>query len=184
MDSGESAGRMISKAPTYGLARFTHAPRIMRTRTFLPRPEYPRPDRQRSFVHGVDWVNLNGAWEFRFDPERQGEEQAWFAPQRTPWSEQIMVPFCWESLAAWGEADAAGNDSYYSDRPFLDPLSVTAANHRAAPRYEIGWYRRVVAIPEEPQWDGKRVILTIGAADFFTDGWCNGIHLGRHEGGY
>src|SRR6185503_15834848 len=26
--------------------------------------------------------------------------------------------------------------------------------------------------------------LTIGAADFFTDCWCNGKHLGHHEGGY
>ena len=35
-----------------------------------------------------------------------------------------------------------------------------------------------------PAWRRKRVILTIGAADFFTDCWCNGIHLGHHEGGY
>ena len=40
----------------------------MRTRSFLPRPEYPRPDRQRSFVQGVDWINLNGAW---IDKERR-----------------------------------------------------------------------------------------------------------------
>nr|MBA2241593.1 glycoside hydrolase family 2 [Chthoniobacterales bacterium] len=30
----------------------------------------------------------------------------------------------------------------------------------------------------------KRIILTVGAADYFTDCWCNGRHLGRHEGGY
>ena len=28
------------------------------------------------------------------------------------------------------------------------------------------------------------MILTVGAADFFTEGWCNGMPLGRHEGGY
>jgi len=34
----------------------------MRTRSLLPRPEYSRPDRQRSFLQGVDWLNLSGAW--------------------------------------------------------------------------------------------------------------------------
>src|SRR5205814_9962692 len=29
-----------------------------------------------------------------------------------------------------------------------------------------------------------RIILTIGAADFLTTGWCNGHPLGSHEGGY
>jgi beta-galactosidase/beta-glucuronidase len=92
--------------------------------------------------------------------------------------------FCWESLAAWGDGDSAGNDNYYSTRIFPNPLEVTRANHRAAPRYEVGWYRRRVAVPNISVWEHKRVILTIGAADFFTDCWCNGKHLGHHEGGY
>lgn len=156
----------------------------MRTRTFLPRPEYPRPDRQRSFVHGVDWINLNGAWEFRFDPDRQGEDEKWFAPGGQQWPEQIIVPFCWESLAAWGEAEAAGNDNFFSARVYRNPLEVTHENYRSAARHEVGWYRRTIAIPQNEHWEGKRVVLTIGAADFFTDCWCNGIHLGHHEGGY
>ncbi len=154
------------------------------TNTFLPRPEYPRPDRQRGFVHGVDWLNLNGAWEFRFDADRSGVDQQWFAPAGRRWSEQITVPFCWESLAAWGEADAANNDNYFSRRVNRNPLQVDRFNYRDAPRYEVGWYRRTVAIPANEHWKGKRVILTIGAADFFTDCWCNGHHVGRNEGGY
>ena len=156
----------------------------MRTRTFLPRPEYPRPDRQRGFVHGIDWINLNGAWEFRFDPEGTGEKEGWFQTDEKPWTEQIIVPFCWESLAAWGEADAAGNDNYYSTRAYLDPLAVNSDNYRGADRFEIGWYRRRVTVPQDGAWKDKRIILTIGAADFFTACWCNGQHLGRHEGGY
>lgn len=159
-------------------------PVSMRLRTFLPRPEYPRPDRQRAFVHGVDWVNLNGSWEFRFDPNRVGNDQQWFAPGGARWAEQIVVPFCWESLAAWGEADAAGNDNFYSTRVYRNPLEVNSFNYRSAPRYEVGWYRRVITIPQNEHWAGKRVILTVGAADFFTDCWCNGRHLGRYEGGY
>jgi Glycosyl hydrolases family 2, sugar binding domain/Glycosyl hydrolases family 2, TIM barrel domain len=156
----------------------------MRTGTFLPRPEYPRPDRQRGFLEGVDWLNLNGAWEFRFDGERTGHEQRWFDPNEERWPDQIVVPFCWESLAAWGEADAAGNDHYYSTRVYRNPLEVTRENYRSAARFEVGWYRRTIKIPATDAWRNKRVILTIGAADFFTEGWCNGQHLGTNEGGF
>lgn len=149
-----------------------------------PRPEYPRPDRQRGHIEGVDWLNLNGPWQFRFDPHRRGESEAWYSPEGPDWREQIIVPFCWESLAAWGEADSASNDNYYSTRVFLDPLTVTRDNHRAAARHEVGWYRRVVEIPDNAHWRKKHTILTIGAADFATDCWCNGVHLGHHEGGY
>src|SRR3954462_13582260 len=156
----------------------------MRTRTFLPRPEYPRPDRQRGFLQGVDWLNLNGPWEFRFDPERIGIEQKWFGPAEDRWPDQIVVPFCWESLAAWGEADAAGNDNYFSTRVYRNPLEVKRFNYRSAARHEVGWYRRTIEIPQSEAWRGKRVILTVGAADFFTTAWCNGMPVGENEGGY
>jgi glycosyl hydrolase family 2 len=156
----------------------------MRTRTFLPRPEYPRPDKQRAFVAGVDWLNLNGAWEFRFDPERIGEEKGWQKPGGEKWPDQIIVPFCWESLAAWGEADSAGNDNYYSTRVYRNPLEVTRFNYRRAARHEVGWYRRSIRIPQNDSWHGRRVILNVGAADFFTSAWCNGHELGSNEGGF
>src|SRR5512133_3490106 len=149
-----------------------------------PRPEYPRPDKQRGRAEGFDWLNLNGPWQFRFDPDRSGVEERWFEPGQPDWREQIIVPFCWESLAAWGEGDTAGNDNFYSHRVFINPLEVTRANHRSATRFEVGWYRREIRIPDNEAWRGKRVILTIGAADFFTDCWCNEKHLGHHEGGY
>ena len=151
---------------------------------YLPRPEYPRPDRQRGTIHGVDWLNLNGPWEFRFDGDNLGVEKKWFRPDDESWREQIIVPFCWESLAAWGEADSAGNDNYFSSRVYRNPLEVTRFNYRDAARYEIGWYRRTITIPANEHWAGQRVILTVGAADFFTDCWCNGTHLGRNEGGF
>jgi hypothetical protein len=149
-----------------------------------PRPEYPRPQRQRGTLEGYDWLNLNGPWQFRFDPDRRGHEEKWFEPDDNEWREQIIVPFCWESLSAWGEGDAAGNDNYYSTRVFRNPLEVTRENHRFAPRHEVGWYRRIVSVPANQAWEGKRVILTIGAADFFSEAWCNGHFVGRHEGGY
>src|SRR6476469_5755571 len=149
-----------------------------------PRPEYPRPDRQRGTVEGWDWLNLNGPWQFRFDGERVGEKERWYKPGGPVWREQILVPFPWESLAAWGEGDSAGNDNFYATRVFRNPLEVNRENHKQAPRYEVGWYRREITIPRNDAWDGKRVMLTIGAADFFTDVWVNGQHLGHREGGY
>src|SRR4029077_8208171 len=128
---------------------------------FSPRPEYPRPDRQRGTVEDYDWLNLNGPWQFRFDPQRCGVEEKWFSPEPTEWREQIIVPFCWESLAAWGEGDAAGSDNYYSTRVFCRPLEVTRANHRSSARYEVGWYRRWFEVPRNEAWQHKRVILHI-----------------------
>lgn len=149
-----------------------------------PRPEYPRPDRQRGHLEGVDWLNLNGPWQFRFDRDKTGLDQEWYRPDDWEWREQIIVPFCWESLAAWGEAETASNTNYFAAQVYRDPLNVTLDNHRSSPRYEVGWYRRRVIIPHHSAWENKRVILIIGAADFFTDAWCNGQFLGHHEGGY
>src|SRR2546423_1772442 len=147
----------------------------MLTPTLLtyPRPEYPRPDRRRGTVEGHDWLNLNGPWQFRFDSDNIGQKERWFENGDLQWREQIVVPFCWESLAAWGEGDAASNETYFATRVFKNPLTVSKENHRSAPRYEIGWYRRRVVIPASDIWKNKRIILTIGAADFFTDCWCN-----------
>ena len=41
----------------------------------IPRPEHPRPDFERA-----DRLNLNGTWEFRFDPEDRGIEEEWWQP--------------------------------------------------------------------------------------------------------
>ena len=157
---------------------------IMANRAVYPRPEYPRPDFQRGTIDGKDWLNLNGPWQFRFDGDKRGLDDQWFLPSDQDWREQIIVPFCWESLAAWGEAETAGNDNYYATRAYRNPLEVTRANHSYVARYEVGWYRKRIKIPSGPDWDGKRLILKIGAADFFTDCWCNGKHIGHHEGGY
>src|SRR3569832_218108 len=130
----------------------------MANRFIYPRHEYPRPDRQRGLIEGSDWLNLNGPWLFRFDGERRGTEEGWFQPDDQNWREQIIVPICWESLAAWGEGDAAGNENYYATRVFRNPLEVTRENHRSALRYEVGWYRRAIEIPDEEPWKDKRVI--------------------------
>ena len=176
--------------------------------TDIPRPEYPRPDFQRGTSEGIDWICLNGTWEFAFDPDNTGEENQWFALESTtdsPWGSppaygrgnlaptgkgqlQIQVPYPWESLAAWGEEEHADNATYLSKNAYITPEDVTCGglerggNYRDEPRHIIGWYRKTVSVPEN--WDDRRVILKFGAVDWETTVWVNGQIIGKNENGY
>ncbi len=57
----------------------------------IPLPEHPRPDFERP-----QWENLNGIWEFEFDPQNRGITEDW-ASTKTPFSQSINVPFPWGS---------------------------------------------------------------------------------------
>ncbi len=160
--------------------------------TDIPRPEYPRPDFQRGTSEGIDWICLNGTWEFTFDPDDTGEKNQWFAlgsPNTdSPWTLQIQVPYPWESLAAWGDEEHANNATYLSKNVYINPEEVTCGgldregNYRDEPRHTIGWYRKTVSIPEN--WGDRRVILKFGAVDWETTVWVNGQIIGKHEDGY
>ena len=156
--------------------------------TEIPRPEYPRPDFQRGTSEGIDWVNLNGTWEFEFDPQDLGEREGWFETNFDGYTREIRVPYPWESLAAWGEAGQATNANYFSRVAYLDPDNVTcgglerSGNYREAARHTVGWYRRSVAIPKN--WEGQRVILKFGAVDWSAKVWVKGQFVGGHENGY
>ena len=123
------------------------------TDTDIPRAEHPRPDFQRA-----QWLNLNGTWQFRFDPKDVGLKQQWWTnanAQGTDWKKQIVVPFGWESE--------------------LSKVHQTEVSH-------IGWYRREADLPAE--WKGKTLWLHIGAADWEARVWVNGSEVGTHRGGY
>ena len=160
--------------------------------TDIPRPEYPRPDFQRGTSEGIDWICLNGPWEFAFDPDDIGEQDQWFGLKSpttdSPWTLQIQVPYPWESLAAWGDEEQADNATYLSKNAYITPEEVTCGglerggNYREQPRHTIGWYRKMVSIPEN--WGDRRVILKFGAVDWETRVWVNGKIIGKHENGY
>jgi hypothetical protein len=78
----------------------------------IPLPEHPRPDFERP-----EWVNLNGAWRFRFDPQNVGERQGWFQAGLKD-TQKILVPFSWGS-----------------------PLSGVAD------KADLAWYERVIKAP-------------------------------------
>ncbi|MCC7053251.1 MAG: hypothetical protein IT355_08265 [Gemmatimonadaceae bacterium] len=79
----------------------------------IPLPEHPRPDFERA-----EWANLNGQWQFAFDPQDRGESAGW-TRDTLPGPRTITVPFSWGSALS-GVPDSAS----------------------------IGWYSRDVTIPE------------------------------------
>jgi len=80
----------------------------------IPLPEHPRPDFQRA-----QWLNLNGAWEFRFDKDNAGLDQNW-AAGKAEFPLSITVPFPWGSKLSGVKSEA-----------------------------DIAWYRRTIRVPAE-----------------------------------
>lgn len=116
----------------------------------VPRPEHPRPSFARTH-----WMNLNGDWNFAFDPEGAGEEQGWYKPDHDQWPKTIVVPYPWESKLSGIE------DTEYQG---------------------AAWYQRTFTVPRH--WEDRSVLLTFGAVDWYAKVWLNGQLLGDHEGGY
>src|SRR6266511_2981907 len=115
----------------------------------IPLPEHPRPDFQR-----VEWINLNGRWQFAFDPHNDGARAGWSGGD-LPAGREILVPFSWGAPLS-GIPDSA----------------------------DIGWYARAITVPEAWRGGGCRVFLVFGASDWRTTAWLDGRRLGEHQGGY
>lgn len=78
-----------------------------------PRPEYPRPQFERS-----DWLNLNGVWQFEYDDADAGLAERWYLNGR--FNREIIVPFAYQSkLSGIGETDF--HDIVWYDRVFQLP---------------------------------------------------------------
>jgi beta-galactosidase/beta-glucuronidase len=116
-----------------------------------PRPEHPTPDAVRPH-----WSNLNGTWEFRFDPKDEGLAAGWEKPGADKFDGTITVPYPWESeLSGVHKPETHG----------------------------VAWYRREFTVPAEFPKD-ERVWLRFGAVDWRADVWVNGTHVAEHVGGY
>ncbi len=87
----------------------------------IPLPEHPRPDFARP-----NWLNLNGHWQFRFDPENAGEGAGWSRGSDFP--DRILVPFPWGSRlsgvsnradVAWYQRQIQIPEAWRGQRVFL-----------------------------------------------------------------
>ena len=142
---------------------------------------YPRPDFHRGTSEGQDWIDLNGEWDFRFDPEGGGETHG-LHESTAGFDRTIRVPFPWESHMAWGTEAVAGCENYFSRNLYISPAEIGKDNSREVPRHTIGWYRREFEIPAT--WSNERVILNVGAVDWEIKVWINGKCVGESESGY
>src|SRR5260370_39441613 len=79
----------------------------------IPLPEHPRPDFQRS-----EWLNLNGRWQFAFDPQNRGERESW-PSLGLPAGRQILVPFSWG--APLSGAPDSGDIGWYARHATATP---------------------------------------------------------------
>ena len=116
----------------------------------IARSEHPRPDWKRD-----KWMNLNGVWDFNFDPKKEGEEGKWY--ESKDYELKINVPFPWESPASGIE-----------DTAYLG----------------TAWYERGLNLDDSWVADGEQVFLKFGAVDWKCTLYVNGEKVGDHEGGY
>ncbi|MEL7534701.1 MAG: sugar-binding domain-containing protein, partial [Bacteroidota bacterium] len=88
----------------------------------IPLPEHPRPDFQRP-----NWQNLNGQWDFQFDPNDEGLAQHWES-EGEAFKAKIMVPFPWgsalskqkdEADIAWYHRSISVDEAWQEQRTFL-----------------------------------------------------------------
>ncbi|HEX2781025.1 MAG TPA: hypothetical protein VHM30_16115, partial [Gemmatimonadaceae bacterium] len=69
-----------------------------------------------------------------------------------------------------------------TSRRILVPFSWGAPLSEVPDSADIGWYERTITVPSA--WRGKRVYLVVGASDWRTSAWLDGVKLGDHQGGY
>ncbi len=115
----------------------------------IPRPEYPRPEAKRD-----DWLCLNGAWKFEFDPDHVGMKEKWYEASSEKLTKEIIVPFVFQS-------ELSGINS----QAFVDTV----------------WYGKEITIPKTFQ--GKNILLHFGAVDYECEVFVNGAYVGNHSGG-
>lgn len=65
--------------------------------------------------------------------------------------------------------------------PFPVESALSGVMKRVSPEDAL-WYRRSFAVPDG--WEGDRILLHVGAADWEARVWINGELAGEHRGGY
>lgn len=98
----------------------------------------------------------------------------------------------WQNLnGAWAFAfdpdDTGLEEAWYDghqsfDKTIMVPFPWGSELSGLENEADIGWYRRTIQVDET--WRGQRVFLTIGASDWKTSVWLDGVLLGEHQGGY
>ena len=115
----------------------------------MHRKEYPRPQFKR-----LEWLNLNGSWDFDFDDNEVSLKEHWELNSHKL-SQKIEVPFCFESR--------------------LSGIGDTSIHNHC-------FYKRTFSIPDS--WQEKDIILHFGAVDYQCKVFINEKMCGEHKGGH
>jgi beta-glucuronidase len=93
---------------------------------------------------------LNGLWQFRIDPDKVGQTNAWYklAAQTSDGWQTVTVPHTWQIAQDWAE--------YFG----------------------TAWYRRAFEVSQE--WSDRNVRIEFEAVFHSASVWVNGIEAGKH----
>ena len=114
--------------------------------------DYPRPQLVRD-----NWTSLNGAWDFCFDDEKQGELDGWYRMLPVEQKQKIGVPFTYET-----KRSGIGDETVHGQV----------------------WYHRCITADTGRLAAGEQLWLHFEGSDFHTKVWVNGQYVGDHRGGY
>jgi hypothetical protein len=81
-----------------------------------------------------------------------------------------------------GEQAAWFSAALTAPQTILVPFSWGAPLSGVSDSADIAWYQRTINVPK--RWRGKRIFLTVGASDWRTSVWLDGVKMGDHQGGY
>lgn len=88
-----------------------------------------------------------------------------------------------ENIIGLLEGESGGATSLYFDSAGWKEYNVPQPVNIPPDRYQgVVWYRKDFELPAD--FLEKRVKLFFLGANYFTDVWINGLHIGYHEGGY
>lgn len=122
-------------------------------------------------AHGRRSTDLDGDWKFQIDPYDSTRRRVAFAPAyfgllNMAEEDALRMPFTDLPLGAWQTVSVPG---------------CWNRELRELSNYEgVALYVRVFEGPPS----GPRYVLYVGAANYESTLWLNGIFLGRHEGGF
>lgn len=81
----------------------------------------------------------------------------------------------------WGRTEKWFEAKNFEEQ-ILVPFSWGAPLSGVADLADIAWYSREIRVPSS--WAGERTFLVIGACDWISELWIDGLSVGTHQGGY
>ena len=115
-------------------------------------------------------MNLNGAWEMYYAPEKGGKNQDYVPGMESVWEKAIAEVPCNSELVL--EKSGVVEEAFYD----LNSLELA--------KYEYYQWLYVKRFSAELPAAGERAVMVFDGIDTVADVYLNGKHLAHHDGGY